>query len=321
MIDTKRLRQKILDLAIRGKLVPQDPADEPASVLLERIHQEKLQMVADGKLKKKDIVNDSVIYLGDGSLHYEKVGDNEPVCIEDELPFELPGGWSWARMGAFEKLSNGTSKRHGKDGCETIVLRLADLTEHAISLEDTRRIILTETEREKYRLNPNDIVFIRVNGSKEKVGKAFVVPKSDDDVAYCDHLMRGEPSGALSSDLLCFFLSTAYLHNRIKENVVSAAGQNTISQGSLVSLLIPIPPLAEQQRIVTALDDLLACVDTIEREQAELDELLAKTRSTSPSAASSCHRIRQTSPHRSSLNAYTRKSSRWWPTASSRRRT
>ncbi|MEG2368967.1 MAG: hypothetical protein RSB16_03975, partial [Raoultibacter sp.] len=84
MIDIKRLRQKILDLAIRGKLVPQDPADEPASVLLERIHAEKLQMVADGKLKKKDVANNSVIYLGDDNLHYEKVGDSEPVCIEDE---------------------------------------------------------------------------------------------------------------------------------------------------------------------------------------------------------------------------------------------
>ena len=96
-MDTKALRQKILDLAIRGKLVPQDPNDEPASVLLERIREQKQQMVKDGKLKKKDIKNDSVIFVGEDSLHYEKFADGSVKCIEDEIPFELPEGWAWCR--------------------------------------------------------------------------------------------------------------------------------------------------------------------------------------------------------------------------------
>lgn len=85
-MDTKALRQKILDLAIRGKLVPQDPNDEPASVLLERIRAEKQQMVKDGKLKPKDIKNDTVIFKGDDNLHYEQYADGTVKCIEDEIP-------------------------------------------------------------------------------------------------------------------------------------------------------------------------------------------------------------------------------------------
>lgn len=108
-----KTRSKVLDLAIRGKLVPQDPADEPASVLLERIHAEKLQMVADGKLKKKDVAGDSVIYRGDDNSYYEKVGNGEPVCVDDELPFALPDGWCWCRLGTLcEYLHCGKSPKY-----------------------------------------------------------------------------------------------------------------------------------------------------------------------------------------------------------------
>ena len=87
MIDTVALREKVLDLAIRGKLVPQDPNDEPASVLLERIREQKQQMVKEGKLKAKDIKDDSVIFVGDDNLHYEKFADGAVKCIEDEIHF------------------------------------------------------------------------------------------------------------------------------------------------------------------------------------------------------------------------------------------
>ena len=98
MIDTVALREKVLDLAIRGKLVPQDPNDEPASVLLERIRTQKQQMVKDGKLKEKDIKDDSIIFVGEDNLHYEKFADGSVKCIEDEIPFELPNGWAWTRL-------------------------------------------------------------------------------------------------------------------------------------------------------------------------------------------------------------------------------
>lgn len=119
-MDTKALRQKILDLAIRGKLVPQDPNDEPASVLLGRIRQQKQQMVKEGKLKPKDIKNDSVIFVGEDNLHYEKFADDSVKCIEDEIPFELPDGWAWERLSNLASFSGGktpsTSRSEYWDG-------------------------------------------------------------------------------------------------------------------------------------------------------------------------------------------------------------
>ena len=106
-MDTKALRQKILDLAIRGKLVPQDPNDEPASVLLEKIRAEKQQMVKDGRLKAKDIKNDTIIFKGEDNLHYEKFQDGSVKCIENEIPFEVPEGWAWARLGTMTNIVTG----------------------------------------------------------------------------------------------------------------------------------------------------------------------------------------------------------------------
>ena len=104
-MDTKALRQRVLDLAIRGKLVPQDPDDEPASALLERIRQQKQQMVKDGKLKAKDIKNDTIIFVGEDNLHYEKFADGSVKCIEDEIPFDLPEGWAGVGLDLFVNIS------------------------------------------------------------------------------------------------------------------------------------------------------------------------------------------------------------------------
>lgn len=95
-MNTKQLRQKILDLAIKGKLVPQDPNDEPASKLLERIRAEKERLIKDGKIKRDK--NESYIFVGDDKLHYEKFADGSVVCIEDEIPFEIPESWEWCRL-------------------------------------------------------------------------------------------------------------------------------------------------------------------------------------------------------------------------------
>ncbi len=95
----QQLKNSILQMAVQGKLVPQDPNDEPASVLLERIRAEKEQLIKEGKIKKEK--NPSVIFRGADNLPYEKVGKNEPVCIADEVPFDIPESWEWVR---FKKL-------------------------------------------------------------------------------------------------------------------------------------------------------------------------------------------------------------------------
>ena len=116
-MDTKALRQKILDLAIRGKLVPQDPTDEPASVLLERIRAERQRLVKEGRLKAKDVKNDSIIYKDPSdNLHYEKFSDGTIKCIEDEIPFDIPESWCWTRLGNISSMSAGKFKASAEIG-------------------------------------------------------------------------------------------------------------------------------------------------------------------------------------------------------------
>lgn len=93
----QQLKNSILQMAVQGKLVPQDPNDEPASVLLKRIRVEKEQLIKEGKIKKEK--NPSLIFRGADNLPYEKIGRNEPVCIADEVPFEIPESWEWVRLG------------------------------------------------------------------------------------------------------------------------------------------------------------------------------------------------------------------------------
>ena len=93
----QQLKNSILQMAVQGKLVPQDPNDEPASVLLKRIRVEKEQLIKEGKIKKEK--NPSLIFRGADNLPYEKIGKNEPVCIADEVPFEIPESWEWVRLG------------------------------------------------------------------------------------------------------------------------------------------------------------------------------------------------------------------------------
>ena len=101
----QQLKNSILQMAVQGKLVPQDPNDEPASVLLERIRKEKEQLIKEGKIKKEK--NPSYIFRGADNLPYEKVGKNEPVCIADEVPFEIPKSWEWARISTIFTLQAG----------------------------------------------------------------------------------------------------------------------------------------------------------------------------------------------------------------------
>ena len=96
-MNAQQLKNSILQMAVQGKLVPQDPNDEPASVLLERIRAEKEKLIKEGKIKKEK--NPSYIFRGEDNLPYEKIGKNEPVCIADEVPFEIPDSWEWVRLG------------------------------------------------------------------------------------------------------------------------------------------------------------------------------------------------------------------------------
>ena len=239
-----RLRELILTLAVQGKLVPQDPADEPASVLLQKIRAEKDRLIAEGKSKR-----------------------DKPLAeiAEEEKPFALPEGWEWVRL--FELLpdfQNGASSRGDVGGRPVTVLRLADIKNRRISLNDTRQIPIAESDIRKYQLREGDILITRVNGSADIVGQ-FNLCDTAVDAIYCDHFIRMRVSAQwVEPTFLTLLSESSLMRQRVKELFITTAGQKTVNQGHIGSLRFALPPLAEQSRIVTRVEELMRLCDALE---------------------------------------------------------
>ena len=272
-MDTKALRQKILDLAIRGKLVPQDPNDEPASVLLERIREQKQQMVKDGKLKKKDIKNDSVIFVGEDNLHYEKSADGSVKCIEDEIPFELPEGWAWTRLGCItDVIQYGLSNSAESTG-DYRLLRITDIQNGCVNWD---AVPFTYTdEPEKYLLHKDDIVFARTGAT---VGKSFLITDLPYVSVYASYLIRIRLINGISANYIYHFFNSYCYWEQVTDKSVGV-GQPNCNGTALKELFIPLPSQAEQNRIVPVADNLLKIADVITSERESLSELIQTTNS------------------------------------------
>ena len=268
-MDTKALRQKILDLAIRGKLVPQDPNDEPASVLLERIRQQKQQMVKEGKLKPKDIKNDSFIFVGEDNLHYEKFADGSVKCIEDEIPFDIPGSWAWARTKTVSvDLPYGTSKKSNSSG-KVAVLRMGNLQDGEIDYSD---LVYSSDEEdiEKYYLLENDLLFNRTN-SAEWVGKTSIY-RGDTPAIYAGYLIRIRTP--LCGEYLNAVMNSVYAKNYCIRVKTDAVNQSNINAQKLGTFLVPVAPIKEQHRIVTSFKRTFEFTQCIQSGKKELSALI-----------------------------------------------
>ena len=261
-MDTKALRQKILDLAIRGKLVPQDPNDEPASVLLERIRAEKQQMVKDGRLKAKDIKNDTVIFLGDDNLHYEKFADGTVKCIEDEIPFELPDGWAWARLGNIgEIITGGTPSKshHEYYGNAFPFFKPADLDQGRKTIISSE--YLSEKGKSCCRIIPKFSTAICCIGSIGKCGYLNVEGTTNQQI--------NSVIPNIDSLYAYYYCSSDYF----LEQLLSLASATTIAivnKSKMESVLIPVPPMVEQKRIANTLDTALGLIETLEVEKSDI---------------------------------------------------
>ncbi|EOV9231442.1 restriction endonuclease subunit S [Vibrio parahaemolyticus] len=233
-----QLKQTILQLAVMGKLVPQDPSDEPASELLKRIAEEKAQLVKDKKIKKQKAL---------------------PPIAEDEKPFEQPTGWEICRLGELlPQFQNGASSRGDKEGNEIVVLRLADIKDWQISLDDTRSIVIERKSIERYSLQEGDVLIIRVNGSADIVGR-FVTCHEDYDAIYCDHFIRMRfPVECYMPSFLSLLGSSSIIREKIADLFISTAGQKTVNQTHISSLITVLPPIKEQLRIINKVDELLS---------------------------------------------------------------
>ena len=265
-MDTKALRQKILDLAIRGKLVPQDPNDEPASVLLERIRQQKQQMVKEGKLKPKDIKNDSVIFVGEDNLHYEKFADGSVKCIEDEIPFELPDGWAWSRLGAVaEAIGDGDHQPPPQTSFGVPFLVISNVSGGRLSFENTRFVSkeyfsqLPETRKPR-----NGDLLFTVTGS---YGIPVLID-SDDKFCFQRHIAIVRPC-TISNRYLYVILGSSYVKS-ICDAKATGTAQKTVGLATLRELLIPVAPYKEQMQIYAQTQDALSIVDSVSSDKEDL---------------------------------------------------
>ena len=274
MIDTKALREKILDLAIRGKLVPQDPNDEPASVLLERIRAQKQQMVKEGKLKAKDIKNDTIIFKGEDNLHYEQFQDGTVKCIEDEIPFDVPDGWEWTRLCSVSyDLPYGTSKKSSTNG-KIAVLRMGNLQNGEIDYSD---LVYSSDEEDikKYYLIKGDLLFNRTN-SIELVGKTSVY-RGDIPAIYAGYLIRIRSS--LNYEYLNAVMNSSYAREYCTSVRIDAVNQSNINATKLGHFLIAIPSKSEQKRISKKIAESIKVINIIEQEKLDLQAITANVKS------------------------------------------
>ena len=284
-MDTKALRQKILDLAIRGKLVPQNPNDEPASVLLERIRAEKQQMVKDGKLKAKEIKNDTVIFLGDDNLHYEKFPDGTVKCIEDEIPFELPEGWEWTRLDILTTLvtdyvANGSfatlkaNVRTYKEKNYALFVRTVDF---ANNFEKDLSYIDKESYDflDKSRLYGGELMLSNIGAS---IGKVFKIP-------YFDFPMSLAPNSIIlkfhyntTSDFF-EYVFRSFVGQDYLQRLTAGTAMPKFNKTELKQMLVPLPTLTEQERIIAKIKELLSIVDFIESDKTDLQTTIQLTKS------------------------------------------
>ena len=280
-MDTKALRQKILDLAIRGKLVPQDPNDEPASVLLGRIRQQKQQMVKEGKLRPKDIKNDSVIFVGEDNLHYEKFADGSVKCIEDEIPFDLPDGWEWVRLGCLAQY------KKGPFGSSITKAMFVPDTPDAVKIYEQKNAINKDAtlgsyfiSAEKYEtlkgfeVFPNDII-VSCAGT---IGETYVLPIGMRKGIINQALMKISlyDLGILDFYLMYFDFK---LKSAAQEQGHGIALKNIPPFDVLKRYLIPIPPIQEQKRIISTVNNLLSKVNSIDEDNETIFTLIVKAKS------------------------------------------
>ncbi len=254
-MNTKQIRQTILDLAIRGELVPQDPTDEPASVLLERIRAEKEQLIKDKKLKRDK-------------------KDNEPI---DEAPFELPEGWEWCRLGEICEIKGGKRLPKNSSFSDTptnhIYIRVADMKNSTVLLEDLKYIDDEVFEKIKNYLISKEDLYLTIAGT---IGEVGIIPNNLDGMNLTENAAKLTEI-KISRLFLMYCLSSNFCRQQFFSGFHQVA-QPKLSLETANKTQLPLPPLAEQHCIVKKIEQLLALVDAIEQLQEELKALVKQAK-------------------------------------------
>ena len=252
----KQLKNSILQWAIQGKLVPQDHNDEPASVLLEKIRQEKEHLIKEKKIKRDK--NASIIYRGEDNSYYEKMlATGEVKCIDEEIPFDVPQGWEWERWGNIaQTIQYGYNAPALEYGVIKMV-RISDIQENCVLWDNVPYCLIDENDIDTYLLKVNDILFARTGGT---VGKSFLVEEVPEKAIYAGYLIRTRYSSLLNPRYMKSFMESQLYWEQLKNGTIATAQPNCNGK-TLAKMLLPIPPTKEQDRIVKKLTQLSSFLD------------------------------------------------------------
>lgn len=257
-MNTKALRQKILDLAIHGKLVPQDPNDEPASVLLERIRDEKECLIKEGKIKRPKKTKAT-----SDKPHYEKV------------PFEVPSSWVWTTVGEIsQSILYGVSESAKSRGTYRL-LRITDIQDNTVNWNTVPFTDYEDERAEAYLLEDGDILFARTGAT---VGKSYLVNNLQEKAIYASYLIRVKTNHYVLPEFVKYFFESGFYWEQVLGNSVGI-GQPNVNGTILSNLELPIPPIMEQKRIVKELGKWLSIIDKIEESKGRLQKVISLAKS------------------------------------------
>ena len=248
------LKKSILQEAIQGRLVPQDPNDDPAAVLLQSIKEEKLRLVKEGKLKKKDVV-DSIIFKGDDNRYFEKIG-KEVTCIDEDIPFEIPESWQWCRISTICNITNGftplrTEDKFWRNG-DINWFTVEDIRTQGEYINYTKQKITKEATTSERIVRAGSVLLC----CTASVGQcAFTNIPTATNQQFNALTIKDYYRSMVLDEYLFLFAKT------LKDELHRLSGKTTfefISVKKVGKILVPIPPLNEQTRIIAIVNESLA---------------------------------------------------------------
>ena len=263
----KQLKNSILQWAIQGKLVPQDPNDEPASVLLDKIRQEKERLIKEKKIKRDK--NASIIYRGEDNSYYEKIlATGEVKCIDEEIPFEIPQGWEWCRMGELISYQNGyvyTSSELNKEGKGLPVIKSGNLMTYEVVLKPNNDYVENpSTKMLASAIKKGDLLMCLSSQSDnpEPLGKTAIY-KANNTALLNQRVLKMRPWLEDMLEYMYYAINSEYFHYTVSHQGGGSAQAN-LKLGHVLSMLIPLAPLKEEIRIVDKINTIMPLVHQYE---------------------------------------------------------
>ena len=243
----QQLKNSILQRAIEGRLVEQRPEEGTAKELLKEIQAEKAQLVKEGKIKKSKAL---------------------PPITEEEKPFDIPEGWEWVRWGdlshSIQYGYNAPAQTKGR----IKMVRISDIQDNRVLWDTVPYCQIDEENIETYALQPNDILFARTGGT---VGKSYLVTEVPEEAIYAGYLIRTRYSNLLVPQYLKFFMESSIYWEQLRNGTIATAQPNCNGK-TLGNMILPLPPLAEQRRIVTKIEELLPLIDKYDKAYTKLTD-------------------------------------------------